>query len=125
MTSTRASSNSRSAKSRGEMTTMKKKRSGRGARLGQHFLTGTWAAKKLAAAVAVREGETILEIGPGKGALTRELLKTGARVVAIEKDESLVAQLSATFEGAIARGQLAVIAEDVRNFDSERSQLGP
>ena len=40
------------------------------ARLGQHFLTGTWAAKRLAEAVAVKGGEAILEIGPGKGALT-------------------------------------------------------
>lgn len=94
----------------------------RGAKLGQHFLSGTWAAAKLTECISVRPGETILEIGPGKGALTRELLKTGAPVVAIEKDEALVALLHETFVSEIERGQLKVVSEDIRNFDP-RHQL--
>jgi 16S rRNA (adenine1518-N6/adenine1519-N6)-dimethyltransferase len=89
----------------------------RGARLGQHFLTGQWAARKLAAAVSVRAGETILEIGPGKGALSRELLAKGAKVVAVEKDEALVGQLAQTFAVEIASGKLVVVGDDIRNFD--------
>lgn len=50
----------------------------KGAKLGQHFLTGTWAAKKLVESAEITENDTVLEIGPGKGALTKELLKTGA-----------------------------------------------
>jgi 16S rRNA (adenine1518-N6/adenine1519-N6)-dimethyltransferase len=84
-------------------------------KLGQHFLTGLWAAKKLAESVAVREGETILEIGPGKGALTRELLKCGARVVAVEKDEALVRQLQQTFTNELEAGKLTLLEEDIRN----------
>lgn len=97
-------------------------------RLGQHFLVGTWAAAKLAEAVVVRpgragDGETILEIGPGKGALTRELLRTGARVVAVEKDAELVRLLQATFAEEIASGQLRIIAEDIRNVDATKLGL--
>ena len=95
----------------------------RGARLGQHFLTGTWAAKKLANAVQVQSGERILEIGPGKGALTQELLATGASVVAVEKDEALVQQLHETFAQEIASGALTVIGADIRDFSPEQHGL--
>ena len=52
----------------------------------------------------IEKTDTVLEIGPGKGALTKELLKTGARVVAIEKDEALVADLRGTFATEIENG---------------------
>ena len=59
----------------------------RGAKLGQHFLKAKWAARALAYAVGIERGDMVLEIGPGKGALTRELLAiaatAGAHVVAI------------------------------------------
>ncbi len=93
-----------------------------GAKLGQHFLTGTWAARKLVEAVDVRPEETILEIGPGKGALTKELLATGAKVVAVEKDEYLARALElwkSDFHN------LEVVAADIRDFDSMRFNLNP
>ncbi len=82
------------------------------ARLGQHFLANDYYAKMLADAVAVRPGETIVEIGPGKGALTKHLLATGASVIAVEKDEVLAAALSVLFPAA----QLSVVEGDVRDF---------
>ena len=51
-------------------------------KLGQHFLKHAWAAAALAHAAGLRHGEIFLEIGPGKGILTRELLKLGP-VVAV------------------------------------------
>lgn len=104
---------------------MRKKRSyrARGARLGQHFLVGQWAAAKLAEVVGVRPGETILEIGPGKGALTKELLRTGARVLAVEKDRSLVEHLRKTFAQEIASGYLDLVEQDIRGFDPRHSKL--
>lgn len=92
-----------------------------GQRLGQHFLNNSYYAKVLADAVAVRPGETIVEVGPGKGALTKHLLTTGAPVVAIEKDEALAASLPATFPGA----NLRVITGDIRDFFSHTSYLVP
>lgn len=93
---------------------MRQKRTG--ARLGQHFLKHGWAARALARAASVRPGETILEIGPGKGILTRELLKEGA-VLAIEKDEALAEKLRETFAAEIADGRLRLIEGDIRDFD--------
>lgn len=90
----------------------------KGARLGQHFLKHSWAARSLAYAAVARPGETILEVGPGKGVLTRELLALGP-VVAVEKDEKLVAMLHETFANEIADGKLRVVSEDVRNISPE------
>lgn len=85
-----------------------------GQRLGQHFLKHAWAAKTLAYAALPLPGETILEIGPGKGVLTKELLALGP-VVAVEKDEALVALLKETFAGEIASGRLRLVSEDIRS----------
>ena len=94
-----------------------------GARLGQHFLTGTWAATILAKATGMTASDTVLEIGPGKGALTKEILKTGARVVAIEKDAALVEKLTETFRKEVASGHLQLHSGDVRDFSPEKSGL--
>lgn len=95
----------------------------RGARLGQHFLTGTWAAHSLANSVGIRPGERVVEIGPGKGALTRELLATGGRVLAIEKDEMLAQGLSEIFPAETASGALQVVTGDIRDFEPLRFNL--
>mgnify|MGYP003339378900 CR=1 FL=1 len=92
-------------------------KSKKGARLGQHFLTGTWAAQRLVDAADITPSDIVLEIGPGKGALTKRLLATGAHVIAIEKDEVLAAALRETFANEIARDALILIEGDVRDFN--------
>ncbi len=94
-----------------------------GQRLGQHFLNAQWVARDLIASLSLLPHETILEIGPGKGALTKELLKTGRRVVAIEKDTHLVAELRATFTEEIESGLLTLIERDIRGFKPEEHGL--
>ena len=91
-------------------------------KLGQHFLKHAWAAAALAHAVNVRPNETILEIGPGKGILTRELLKLGY-VVAVEKDEALVDLLRETFVDDVASGRLRLVGGDVRDVTSGKLGL--
>jgi 16S rRNA (adenine1518-N6/adenine1519-N6)-dimethyltransferase len=57
--------------------------------LGQNFLTDASVLDRIIEAAGAGNGDTVLEIGPGKGALTERLLATGARVVAVELDERL------------------------------------
>ncbi len=64
--------------------------------LGQNFLVdGNIVHKSLALAV-VTPGDTVVEIGPGLGTLTEALLTAGATVYAVERDERLLAHLTAT-----------------------------
>jgi 16S rRNA (adenine1518-N6/adenine1519-N6)-dimethyltransferase len=58
-------------------------------KLGQNFLVHTESADKIVRWAAPRPGETVLEIGPGLGALSEALLRAGTRVIAIEKDKRL------------------------------------
>jgi 16S rRNA (adenine1518-N6/adenine1519-N6)-dimethyltransferase len=97
----------------------------KGARLGQHFLTGTWAASKLVGSAGVGSEDTVLEIGPGTGALTKQLLATGARVIAIEKDEALVSRLKETFAAELTDQRLTLIEGDVRDLDLKKTKIGP
>lgn len=87
----------------------------RGAKLGQHFLTNSGIAQKIAIASGAEPDVAVYEIGPGKGVLTRELLLLGARVTAIEKDPEMVSILQENFSNEIRSGQLTVLLEDARN----------
>jgi len=64
--------------------------------LGQHFLIDPNIVRKILAAADVRPDETVLEIGPGLGALTRSLCEAAARVIAVEIDDRLVTHLQRT-----------------------------
>jgi 16S rRNA (adenine1518-N6/adenine1519-N6)-dimethyltransferase len=68
-------------------------------RLGQNFLVDESYARRIVRALAPRAGETLVEIGPGRGALTALLLESGARVVAVEFDRELVGHLRGRFGG--------------------------
>jgi len=69
-------------------------------RFGQNFLIDKNVVSRIVAAVQPRSDETIVEIGPGRGALTARLLATGARVIAIEFDRDLVPQLREQFRNS-------------------------
>jgi len=100
----------------------KKRSSGDTPPLGQHFLRGTWAARALANAAHASEG-LVVEIGPGTGVLTRELLALGATVIAIEKDPTLVAKLHETFPDEIAHKRLTIIEADIRDVSARKLGL--
>ena len=63
--------------------------------LGQHFLVDRAVAERTVALAGLPAGTTVLEVGPGRGALTEVLLAAGLRVVAIELDEELAGRLEA------------------------------
>ena len=67
-------------------------------RFSQNFLTDRNVLLRIVEAAGIRTGEPVLEIGPGRGALTRLLAQAG-RVVAVEVDRDLVAHLAAEFSG--------------------------
>jgi 16S rRNA (adenine1518-N6/adenine1519-N6)-dimethyltransferase len=68
-------------------------------RLGQHFLTDPRLLGRIADALGAGPGDTVLEIGPGHGGLTRALAERAGRVVAVEKDRDLVPPLRERFPG--------------------------
>ncbi len=67
-----------------------------GARLGQHFLFDPSILGRIADAAIRGPDDVVLEIGPGKGTLTRALARRAARVIAIEADRRLAAALAGT-----------------------------
>ncbi|MEI8248939.1 MAG: 16S rRNA (adenine(1518)-N(6)/adenine(1519)-N(6))-dimethyltransferase RsmA [Candidatus Taylorbacteria bacterium] len=83
--------------------------------LGQHFLNSTHVLEQIIQASELDEGELVLEIGPGTGVLTTALLKTGARVIAIEKDVRAKEVLQERFAQELKTGQLELIEGDVLN----------
>jgi len=66
-------------------------------RLGQHFLPHSSILERIVDALDPKPGDAVLEIGPGRGALTAVLLARGARLSAIEKDPDLIASLRERF----------------------------
>lgn len=81
--------------------------------LGQNFLNSKTIARDIVRASGILLSDTVLEIGPGKGFLTEEILKTGAFVYAIEKDDRMIPLLSEKFADEIARGQFTLIHGDI------------
>jgi 16S rRNA (adenine1518-N6/adenine1519-N6)-dimethyltransferase len=66
-------------------------------RLGQNFLVNRGVVDRILQALAPREGETLIEIGPGQGALTAGLLESAGQVLAIEFDRQLIPILTEKF----------------------------
>ena len=91
------------------------------ARLGQHFLTDQGALDDIVRASGAGPGDAVLEIGPGRGALTKPLLAAGARVTAVEADAAFAAALP----GALKSPGLTVIHEDFLRFDLASLGAGP
>ncbi|HEV7449338.1 MAG TPA: 16S rRNA (adenine(1518)-N(6)/adenine(1519)-N(6))-dimethyltransferase RsmA [Candidatus Paceibacterota bacterium] len=85
--------------------------------LGQHFLHNRHYLGMVADAADITKGETVLEIGPGEGALTHVLLERGAKVVAIEKDSRLMSVLQEKFDKEIKNKTLEVIEGDALEFE--------
>ncbi|MEA4910889.1 Ribosomal RNA small subunit methyltransferase A [bioreactor metagenome] len=89
--------------------------------LGQNFLTNKKAIFEIVKAGDIEERDTILEIGPGKGALTEELLKSSAKkIIAIEKDKKLIPFLTEKFIEEIKTSRLILIEGDILDFEIEK-----
>jgi 16S rRNA (adenine1518-N6/adenine1519-N6)-dimethyltransferase len=93
--------------------------------LGQNFILDRQLLARIAAVAGPLEGQTIYEVGPGPGGLTRALLDGGAKVVAVERDRRCIpalAELEACYPSrlaviqadALAVDELAVAGDDAR-----------
>jgi 16S rRNA (adenine1518-N6/adenine1519-N6)-dimethyltransferase len=85
--------------------------------LGQHFLNSDYVPKKMCDSANLQAGDIVLEIGPGTGILTKEILARGAKVVAIETDQRAVNSLNESFSEYIADGRLTLHKHDARTLN--------
>lgn len=86
---------------------------------GQNFLKSNLALNKIVEAGRVSGEDIVLEIGPGKGALTEKLLEKAGRVIAIEKDRDLIEILEEKFKTEIEKGKFILINKDILEFNIE------
>ena len=90
-------------------------------KLGQHFLTDSGAAVRTVESLGDLLQSTVLEIGPGRGALTSLLARRARRVIAVEKDRVLAAQLRMHFSLST---NVEIIEGDILDIDLD-SLFGP
>ena len=86
-------------------------------RFGQHFLHDPRVIGKILAAVAPRPGETLVEVGPGLGAITLPLLEMAGALTAVELDRDVIPHLTAAARG---KGELTVVQGDALTTDFRR-----
>jgi len=91
--------------------------------LGQNFLKSESILQKIVEAGEVSKNDTVLEIGPGKGSLTKKLLEYAGQVVAIEKDKNLFEFLKEKFSKEIKNKKLILLEEDILDFDPREHGL--
>lgn len=88
--------------------------------LGQHWLKDRDILAAIADSAELTAADTVLEIGPGLGTLTSELLRRANNVVAVEFDEELAAKLPGQFPGK----NLEVVQSDILSFDLTQLPAG-
>lgn len=81
--------------------------------LGQHWLKDRSILSEIADEVSITKDDTVLEIGPGLGTLTSELLRRAGTVIAVEIDDELARKLPGQFPGT----SLEVVNQDILTYD--------
>jgi 16S rRNA (adenine1518-N6/adenine1519-N6)-dimethyltransferase len=88
--------------------------------LGQNFLHAPNIISAMVHAGKITKENIVLEVGPGKGALTEKLLETGVHIIAVEKDDRAIPFLQEKFKKEINNGQLEIVHGDILEFDESR-----
>lgn len=87
----------------------------------QNYLVDASVLQAIVAAADIAPGDTVFEVGPGLGVLTRELAKRAARVVSVELDRRLLDVLGETLAGA---DNVEVVQDDAARFDMAALEPG-
>ena len=82
--------------------------------LGQHFLVDSSALRRIIDAAELSSVDTVVEVGPGPGVLTRELLRKAGSVIAVEKDESIAEGLQ---QAHLGDPKIRILAGDMLEVD--------
>ena len=82
--------------------------------LGQHFLVDPRVLGQILGAAEISAADTVVEVGPGRGVLTKPLAERAGQVVAVEVDDALAEGLKETFD---SRTNVTILAEDARDLD--------
>lgn len=91
--------------------------------MGQNFLKSQEALRTMCEAGEVSNKDTVLEIGPGKGALTEKLLEKTKQVIAVEKDIELIEILKEKFSNEIKSNKLILVEGDILEFEPKKFSL--
>src|SRR5215469_10812912 len=81
--------------------------------LGQHWLHDSRILQAMCDAAAINSDDTVLEIGPGLGTLTREIAKRAKRVIAVELD----AELAANLQNNVPMENVEIVRKNILTYD--------
>lgn len=87
--------------------------------LGQNFLINKGILAKIIAAGSPKAGDTVIEVGPGKGSLTESLVASGAKVIAIEKDHRLIEELTQEYK----KKDVEIIESDILEINPHKLDI--
>lgn len=83
--------------------------------MGQNFLTETAVVEEIVEIAGIGDGDLVIEIGPGMGILSREIIASGARLIAVELDRELSVLLRQDLAG---QDSFSLIEQDARYLDT-------
>ncbi len=92
--------------------------------LGQNFLKSPQIVSDIVSAGKVLDKDIVLEIGPGEGVMTENLLKKAGKVIVVEKDHRLIPLLHEKFINEINENKLVLIESDILEIETEKLPLG-
>ncbi|MFA5751284.1 MAG: 16S rRNA (adenine(1518)-N(6)/adenine(1519)-N(6))-dimethyltransferase RsmA [Candidatus Paceibacterota bacterium] len=85
--------------------------------LGQNFLKSKSTLLRIIEVGEISKRDTVLEIGPGKGALTEKILEKSKEVIAVEKDRDLIKLLQEKFAKEISKEKLTLLESDILKWE--------
>ena len=85
--------------------------------LGQNFLKSKGVVADIISAAKIKRGDFVLEVGPGQGFLTEDLIEASGNVLSIEKDHRLIEILENKFREYIEKNEVNIGEDDILDFD--------